>query len=129
MEPIPAIIKRGKRKEHVMLLDYTLESKQDGYDFNVMSDHHIATGQPDGRHVMGWNHYLNADIMIDATKRFKGGEFKCPSFCADTIVIDDTEWVIVETGYRGSFLAKDKAVIQIKASRYVEDFHTIQFHA
>lgn len=129
MEPIPSIIKHGKRNEHVMLLNYTLESKQDGYDFNAMSDHHIATGKPDGRHVMGWNHYLNADIMIDATKRFKGGEFMCPSFCADTIVIDDTEWVIVETGYRGSFLAKDKAVIQIKASRYVEDFHTIQFHA
>ena len=112
-----------------MLLNYTLESNQDGHDFNVMSDHYLATGQPDGRHVKGWNHCLNADIMIDATKRFKGGKFLCPSFCADTIVIDDIEWLIIETRYRDSFLAKDKAIIQIKASRYTEDFHTIQYHA
>ena len=112
-----------------MLLNYTLETKQDGHDFNVMSDHHIATGQPDGRHIFGWNEYLDANIMIDATKRFKGGEFKCPSFCADSIVVDDIEWVIIETGYRGSFLAKDKAIIQIKASRYIEDRRTIHFHA
>lgn len=128
MEPIPAIIKRGKRKEHVMLLNHTLETKQDGQDI-CWSERHVATGRPDGRHIFGWNEYLDADIMIDATKRFKGGEFICPSFCADSIVINDIEWVIVETGYRGSFLAKDKAIIQIKASRYIEDRRTISYHA
>lgn len=127
LNPIPAIIKRGKRKENVMILNYTLETKQDGQDI-CWSEDYVATGRPDGRHIFGWNEYLDADIMIDATKRLKDGEFKCPSFCADSIVVDGIEWVIIETGYRGSFLAKVKAIIQIKASRYIEDRRTIQYH-
>lgn len=123
MKPKNASIIRGKLvKEKVQIVSMTTSKKEDGYDFHNLSDNYIATGEPDGHYVNGWNCSIVCDVLIDTKGRIMGGEFVCPSFCADSLIVDKDEYCIVETGWRGQFTdsTRRKAVISIIASRYQE---------
>lgn len=118
-----ASIIRGKLiKEKVKIVSMTTSKKEDGYDFHNLSDNYIATGEPDGHYVNGWNCTIKCDVLIDTKGRMKGDQFLCPDFLSDSLIVDKDEYCIVETGWRGQFADKtrSKAVINIIASRYQE---------
>lgn len=129
MKPKNASIIRGRLiKEKVQIVSMTIHKVEDGYDFHAMSDHHIATGAPDGHYVNGWNCSIVCDVLIDTKGRIMRGEFVCPSFCAESLIVDKDEYCIVETGWRGQYADKTrrKAVISIIASRYQEAKNKVQ---
>lgn len=125
MKPKNASIIRGRLvKEKVQIVSMTTHKVEDGYDFHCMSANYIATGQPDGHYVSGWNCTIKADVLIDTNGRMKGNHFQflVPSFLGESLVVDKDEYCIVETGWRGEFADKTrrKALISIIGTRYQE---------